>query len=789
MKIVAVLSLALLLGACGNPQERAAEHLREAQDLYEKGDYVAAKLEARNAAQLAPKEARAYYLLALIAERQQDLRSMIANLLMTVSANPRHVTARVKLGTVYFLGNAYEKAAEQAKAAAALAPDNANARLLNARLLFQDQDQAGAIRELDAALGKDPDLVDAIALRATAEALTDPAAGLRRLDESIARLKPEQARPLRQVRIAMLGQMGRQDDVERGYRELARDFPADKALQFELARFYAATRRFDEAEKVLREVVTRDPKDVAAQLGLVRFIGQVRGLKAAEQALDGFVAQIPDEPRLRLALGPLYAGQGRVDDALALYGDVAKRFPKSPASRDARVSAAMVHLGKGGADAARQLIDEVLAEEPDHAEARLVRAQLRVADRKFDEAVADVRAVTRRQPQNTAALLMLARTHALKDENQLAKEAYRQLLAVDPRNTVAPSELAVLEAQDGNFAGAEAVLRARLALIPGDVDASIRLITLLGSRQSWTPAEAEARRLASLPHDGGAGQVELGKLLRAQGRKEEAVAALRQGLEENPASIIVLDGLVTLLAETGRSDEASNILQAFRRQRPDDLGVRFLEGQVLARDGKVIAAAKVFGEIVAAQPDAARVWVALVRLRDDPAARIEEARRALEANPGHTELSLLLASGYEETGRFEDAMATYEQIIAAHPGAEAAVNNLAALLLDHQTDAASYARALELVKPLENSGNPLVLDTVGWAYYRNQRYAEAVEILQPAVADAGDNALLRYHLGMAYLAIDNPGEAEDELRVALSLGKADFPGRAEAQAALAKLGE
>jgi predicted Zn-dependent protease len=116
-----------------------------------------------------------------------------------------------------------------------------------------------------------------------------------------------------------------------------------------------------------------------------------------------------------------------------------------------------------------------------------------------------------------------------------------------------------------------------------------------------------------------------------------------------------------------------------------------------------------------------------------------------------------------------------------------AANNLASLLLDFRTDPASYAEALELAKGLESSDNPAVLDTVGWAYYRNKDYPKAVQFLERAVAAAGQVPLLRYHLGMAYLASNNTDGARQELKQAVGSAKVDFPGIEVARETLKKL--
>jgi len=103
-RIVLACVLTAMLAACGSPEERASAYMTKAQELYDSGDYVKAKLEAQNAVQITPKDAEAHYLLALIAEKQEEFRTMIQRLQMAVDADPNLVPARVKLGTLYFFG-------------------------------------------------------------------------------------------------------------------------------------------------------------------------------------------------------------------------------------------------------------------------------------------------------------------------------------------------------------------------------------------------------------------------------------------------------------------------------------------------------------------------------------------------------------------------------------------------------------------------------------------------------------------------------------------------------------
>ena len=89
---------------------------------------------------------------------------------------------------------------------------------------------------------------------------------------------------------------------------------------------------------------------------------------------------------------------------------------------------------------------------------------------------------------------------------------------------------------------------------------------------------------------------------------------------------------------------------------------------------------------------------------------------------------------------------------------------------------------------IESSNDPLLLDTVGWAYYRAGEFAQAVSMLERVVAKDDRVPVYHYHLGMAYLAMGNQVGARQQLEQAVA-GDAQYVGIDEARAALAKLGK
>jgi len=782
-----ILATTLLLLGCGSPEKRAADYLVKAQEFYDAGDFVKARLEAQNAAQVEPKNAKARFMLAEIAEEQKEYQQMFGHLMVVVDEDPGNVEARLKLGTLYFLGQAWDEAAKQSAELMKLAPNDARIHLLQARVLIQKGDREGGLAEVDNALKLDPDNVDAILLKAASDAIEDLDKGIATLNVAIDRLPADKTRQLRELKVIMFSQGKRLNEVETGLRELSEDFPEEQGYQFQLAQFYASQGRMDEADALLRKVTELDPKNADTQLGYVQFLASQGNREKAEAALKGFVEENPDAGKLRLALGQLYETTERPDEARKVYAALGERAPKSEEGLAARNRVAAIDIRGGKLDEGRATIDKILVDAPDDSGALLLRSGLRFTENKFDDAIADLRLVLRKEPANDRALLLLAQAYLRKNELALAKDTYRRLLEVAPDSPDGLQQLAVLYAGNKEFSEAEALLRKRLEKQPDDLVASGRLVEVLMAQGQAGKAEEEARRMQALTNQTGVGDFSLGRVLAQQKDYQGAADAFEKSVAARVGDPLPLEGLVRSLLAAGKKDEAIGVLNQQLNNDQNQLFAKFLLGGIYGSAGDQAKAEQYLEDVLKDKPDSVVAWASLASANKDRDARIAIYQRGLKANPGNVELSMLMATEYEQAGRYDDALKVYEAVVKAQPTYEAGVNNLAALLLDQRTDKASHARALELAKGLSKSNNPAMLDTLGWAHYRAGQYTEAVSVLERVVAQAGQFPIFRYHLGMAYMGAGNPVGAKQELRQAVEEAEADYPGIAEARATLEKL--
>jgi tetratricopeptide (TPR) repeat protein len=793
LRSIKFLALAALicvsLMACGSPEERAADYLAKAQQLFDEEDYTTARIEAMNAAQIEPRNADVRYLLAEIEEQDQNFRQAVGHLQVAVDADQNHLPSRLKLGNYYILGKAIAEADEQATAAEAIAPEDPQVLLLRARVLYLQQDSAGALAKVETALEIDPTLVEATMFKAgifvTRE---DFDAALALVDSALADAEPDEMRQLRQFRIIMLRSAGRNKEVETDLKALISDYPEEESYAVTLAQLYVSEDRGDEAEAILRGLVEAQPGDEDRRIEFARFLATQNGVEAAREALEEFVVELPESGKLKLALARLYEAEGNPTEAYTIYETIEQTEPTSQIGLAARNRMIAIKIRNNELDEAKEMLAGVLEVEPDNADALLVRAAFKFSDRDYDAAIADLRTVLRSNEQSERALLLLARSHVSAGNAELAQDAYRRLVEVQPNHPTASNELADLLARTGDAEGAAEILRRKLELAPDDQRSASNLVEALLLQGDTEAAEEEVRNLMELEDESGLAEFQFGRVMQAKSSSDEAIAAYKRALRKNPEAAQALQSLISSLVENGREAEAVSYLQEHIKENPNQVAPHLLLGAIHAREGRIDEAEAEFETTIELQPNANRAYASLAALHpDDRAKRIEIYKRGTTTNPNDATLAFLLASEYERGGEFEAAIQIYESMLERSPDNDIAANNLAALLLDQRSDADSFERALTLAKRFADAKQPALIDTLGWAYYRNGNYPSAVRYLELATAGAGEIAQLHYHLGMAYLANGSPDSAKDSLQKSVDLAKSEFPGIEEARATLEKL--
>jgi len=358
--------LTLTLTACGTPEEQVESYLAKAQEQFDAEQYETAKLEVANALQIEPKNTRGRLLLAKIALAEGRFGAALDALLIAVESDPALLEARVLLGEIYYLGKMVDELEEQVDVAEQIDPADPQVLLLRSRVLAMRGDNDGALAKIDETLVADPEMVSAVIFKASLLARSgDSDAGIALLDERIAAMETRDTAGIRRFRIVLLEGAGRNADIESALKSLAQDFPENSEFSERLVRRLFREGRTADAEQALEELARRDDAGYARRVDFVEFLATQRSPEAAEEAIKDFLRAAPESIELQLTLGNLHDSQGRLDDALAVYGEVVKIAPASDEAFEARNRTVSILVRQGKPEEARALIAATLPDRPD----------------------------------------------------------------------------------------------------------------------------------------------------------------------------------------------------------------------------------------------------------------------------------------------------------------------------------------------------------------------------------------------------------------------------------------
>jgi tetratricopeptide (TPR) repeat protein len=278
-------------------------------------------------------------------------------------------------------------------------------------------------------------------------------------------------------------------------------------------------------------------------------------------------------------------------------------------------------------------------------------------------------------------------------------------------------------------------------------------------------------------------------LLQQQGDTAAALQQYEFALQKAPESAEVLTALVNVEVRQDGADKAEKRLLAILEENPQHRSANDLLGAVYLSNKDFAKAEKAFEQQLEINPESAATYTRLAQTRaaqDDLGGAMAAYEQGLKALPDNPQLLIGLAGVHERQKDYEAAISVYEKLLEQQPDNAIGINNLAALLSDHRSDAASLDKAAELAAKLEKAKQPAFQDTAGWVYYRKGDYARAAEVLKGVVEQSPEVPVFQYHLGMAYLKLGDKAAASEHLTRATD-GEFSYEGIEEARAALKDL--
>ena len=487
-------------------------------------------------------------------------------------------------------------------------------------------------------------------------------------------------------------------------------------------------------------------------------------------------------------LGDYYFAIGDLDKAVAEYGSLHSDHPKDLLAKKNYIQLLIL---KNRLDEAAKLNNEILKSTPHDVDALVYKGEIQLRQNDAAGGVQSLQSALQNDSNNAVAHYQLGMAYAQQHDLHRAESEWREAVRLKPDLTEAQRLIAGVEISRGEIEGVTQTANQIIQAQPYSADGYlIRSLAEL-ARQKYADAQKDAEEAKNRAPQSFVPYYQLGNVQLTQKHFSEAETLYQQALDKDPSSPEALSGLMNTYVAQKQYDKAIAAANAQIAKSPNTSTFYDLLGTALFDGKKDYAGAEA----------ALRKAIALDKNNVDALEKLGKVQiqegsvdqalatylQASKDNPNAVSFYILSGELYETKQNWDQAKAMYQQALSVSPDHPVASNNLAYVLLQ-QGGNVDVAMGMAQTARRGMPNSPNAADTLGWAYYRKGIYQSAISQFQEALrlnerAGAPDDAVLHYHLGLAYQKANQLSLARQQLEKAVKLK----PDNADARKALSEL--
>jgi tetratricopeptide (TPR) repeat protein len=731
---------------------------------------------------------RAGYHLALGALdlRQNNPAGAESEFRAAVNLDPKSTDSYAALGALYWARNDLKEADQAFKRAVDLAGTRSPVRLRYTDFLLKTGSNAEAKKILEEINQKHPDYLPPRVF------LMKMACAQRQDDDCVARVQNVLSQDsinydaLYQDGILKLAK-GDAVGAIRNFEYLSNAYRQNPLVRYQLALAYLlhsnskdlsdANRRnaVEAAESRLNEAVSLQPRFDQAAMLLAELKIRKGNPAAAVELLEPLTKERPQIAQAQYLLATAYLAQQKSDQALAVYRKMTETFPNDP--RPSFLIGSVL-LGQGKQAEARKAFEKSNEISPDYLPTVEKLVDLDLADKQYASAIDRAQKVIDKDPKQAQAWALRGKIYLAQRDFAHAEPDLLKAIDLNPKLEPAYQLLAQLYDASNRQEEAIAKLTAFVENNKGAPAAAPALMQLgmINERIKHFDAARDAyEKLLAIAPNFAPALNNLAILYVEQFGQLNKAYDLAQKAKEATNDPHIADTLGWILFKRGDYGNALRLLQESAGKLADNPTIQFHLGMahyMLGEEEPARIALQKAADTSADFPgkDEARQRLALLAIdarAGNPALRTE-LENYLRKQPDDPAALARLGEVQQRDGAVDQAIKTYEKVIADDPLYAPAIRQLALLYGQLSTDS---AKAYELVTKARQAypDDPGVAKTLGVLSYRRGYYPQAAELLKEASAKRKDDPELLYYLGEVHRQLKQWDECKGELQRALTL--------------------
>jgi len=532
--------------------------------------------------------------------------------------------------------------------------------------------------------------------------------------------------------------------------ELAKQKPESSQVRSQLGLGLMAEGRHIQGVRELEQAVDIAPDMQQARLLVTLVHLQSRQYDKALEAAEGL---LDEQPENLTALNLIGATQLAKGDEAAARATFERLLTVSPGNPSAAHNLAYLEIRDGKPENARQLYQQILEQHPGHVRTLLKFAELEESLGNQDEGIAWIERAMRENPDSLPPRLRLARIHLGRDQPDKALDLFTS---------------SIREANPNHTALLATTGEAQLAI--GDSSAAVKTFEELAR---LLPDMAQVHYL-------------LAKAYAANNNEKQTQAALERALELQPDHALSRLAMVRRLASTKQVDEARRMIEALKKQFPENPEILAQDAWLATQERRYDDAVNAYAAAYAKAPSSRLAnELAYAKLRaGDPGGGIEVLQPWLKDHPDDESAYYTLANLYVAARKNEQALPAYRRLVELNPNNVVALNNLAWLLRQKDPrQALKYAERAYDIDP----DSPGVAGTLGVLLLEDGQLPRAIRLLHTATEKDPGNLDARYNLSLSLARNGDEDQARKILREILAQDR-DFSQMQKARELLNSLG-
>jgi len=375
--------------------------------------------------------------------------------------------------------------------------------------------------------------------------------------------------------------------------------------------------------------------------------------------------------------------------------------------------------------------------------------------------------------------------YSAEGKDKEAAIQFSNAIKIDKNFADAHYALAQTYARVGSYSLAYAEFRRTVDLAPNNFKARIDLgnMLLAGGRLDDAAAQANAV-LAAEPDDADTHAL-LARIAFKRGQKDLALKEIHRALELAPDEAALHEALAMMeTTDTSQTGAVEAELKKSVALAPKSVSAKLLLAEFYIKSSRWAEAEQMSRDAISTDPKnlPARETLAQVFLKqgNEPKA-LEVLRQASSDLPDDPHAVRIVADYYVETRQVDKARAEFESLATKYPKSLNLQEAYVRILLETK----DYGTAQKVMTGLmkSNARDPQVSALNGVLLLLNGKTNDAVSALQTAANGAPKDAFVQYWLGKAALTAGDPTLAEKSFRQAVQLN----PGALNAEDELARI--